>query len=67
MLPVAAVHLYLVTVGIGIRGRATERLGPVGGESLDMLGVEAVVFDRGALRIPYCTGIVTVAIGSTRR
>ena len=27
---------------MGIRAGATERLGPVGGESLDMLGVEAV-------------------------
>ena len=45
MLPVPAVHLDdggLVTIGIGIRGRATECLGPVSGESLDMLGVEAV-------------------------
>jgi hypothetical protein len=32
----------LVPIGIGIRGRATECLGPVGGEPLDMLGVEAV-------------------------
>src|ERR1039457_68782 len=45
VLPVPAVHLDdggLVTIGIGIRGRATECLGPVSGESLDMLGVEAV-------------------------
>src|SRR6516225_8695003 len=42
---VPAVHLDdrgLVTIGIGIRGRATECLSPVSGESLDMLGVEAV-------------------------
>jgi len=32
----------LVTIGVGIRAGATERLGPVSGESLDMLGVEAV-------------------------
>src|SRR5882724_8866757 len=45
MLPVAAVHLDdggLVTIGVGIRAGATECLGPVSGESLDMLGVEAV-------------------------
>jgi len=32
----------LVTIGVGIRAGATECLGPVSGESLDMLGVEAV-------------------------
>jgi hypothetical protein len=45
VLPVPAVHLDdrgLVTIGIGIRRRATECLGPVSGEPLDMLGVEAV-------------------------
>ena len=45
VLPVAAVHLDdggLVTIGVGIRAGATECLGPVSGESLDMLGVEAV-------------------------
>src|ERR1700674_2622866 len=45
VLSVAAVHLDdggLVTIGVGIRGGATECLGPVSGESLDMLGVEAV-------------------------
>ena len=43
--PVAAVHLDdggLVTIGVGIRAGATECLGPVSSESLDMLGVEAV-------------------------
>src|SRR5207247_6458339 len=50
VLPVPAVHLDdsgLVTIGIGIRGRATECLGPVSGESLDMLGVEAVAERMG--------------------
>src|SRR5215471_18407993 len=50
MLSVPAVHLDdggLVTIGIGIRGRATECLGPVSGESLDMLGVEAVAERMG--------------------
>ena len=45
MLPVPAVHLDnggLITIGIGIRGRAAECLGPVRGESFDMFGVEAV-------------------------
>src|SRR5262245_47163319 len=45
MLSVAAVHLDdcgLVTIGFGIRGRATECLSPVRGESLDMLRMEAV-------------------------
>ena len=37
----------LVTIGIGIRGRAAECLGPVSGESLDMLGVEAVAERMG--------------------
>ncbi len=36
-----------VTIGIGIRGRATECLSPVSGESLDMLGVEAVAERMG--------------------
>src|SRR5882672_5412793 len=45
VLSVAAVHpddASFVTVGIGIRSRATECLGPIRGESLDMLGVEAM-------------------------
>jgi hypothetical protein len=45
MLSGAAVHLDhggLVTIRVGIPARATECLGPVSGESLDMLGVEAV-------------------------
>ncbi len=44
VLPVPAMHLDdggFVTIGIGIRTRATECLGPISGESLDMLGVEA--------------------------
>src|SRR5215471_7773435 len=50
MLSLPAVHPDdggLVTIGIGIRGRATERLRPVSGESLDMLGVEAVAERMG--------------------
>ena len=45
MLPVAAVDLDdagLVTVGGGIRAGASESLGPVGGESLDMLRMSAM-------------------------
>ena len=45
VLPVSAVHLDdggFVAVGIGIRGRSTERLGPVSGKPLYMLGVEAM-------------------------
>ena len=48
--PVPAVHPDdggLVTIGNGIRGWATEGLGPVSGESLDMLGVEAVAERMG--------------------
>jgi hypothetical protein len=50
VLAIPAVHLDnggLVTIGIGIRGRATECLGPVSGESLDMLRVEAVAERMG--------------------
>jgi hypothetical protein len=50
MLSVPAVHLDdggLVTVGIGIRGRATERLSPVSGEPLNMVGMEAVTERMG--------------------
>jgi len=39
------VHLddgSLVAIGVGIRARATERLGPVSRQSLDVLGVESV-------------------------
>src|SRR5271155_1656059 len=50
MLSVPAVYLDdggFVTIGIGIRGRAAECLSPVSGESLDMLGVEAVAERMG--------------------
>src|SRR5258708_15495709 len=50
VLPVPTVNLDdggLVTIGIGIRGRAAERLGPVSSESLGMLGVEAVAERMG--------------------
>src|SRR5947209_17971572 len=36
-----------VTIGIGIRTRATECLGPISGESLDMLRVEAMTERMG--------------------
>jgi hypothetical protein len=45
MLAIAAMHpddCRLVTVGFGVGTRAAERLGPVSGQSLDMLRVEAV-------------------------
>ena len=45
VLAVTAVHLDdggLVTIRAGIRAGATECLGPVSGEPLDMLGMEAV-------------------------
>ena len=45
VLAISAVHFHdagLVTIGIGIRAGAAERLGPVGGKPLHMLGVEAV-------------------------
>src|SRR5207249_7666468 len=52
MFSVPAVHLDdggLVPIGIGIRGRTTECLSPVSGESLDMLGVDvSMLLDRGA-------------------
>src|ERR1700678_558888 len=50
MLSVPAVHLDdggLAPIGIGIRARATECLSPVSGESLNMLGVEAVAERMG--------------------
>jgi len=50
VLPVPAVHFDdggFVTIGIGIRSRATECLGPISGESLDMLGVEAMAKRMG--------------------
>jgi hypothetical protein len=45
VLAIAAVHLYyagLITIGVGVRAGATECLGPIGSESLDMLRMEAV-------------------------
>ena len=50
VLPIPAVHLDdggFVTTAVGIRIGATECLGPVSGESLDMLGVEAVAERMG--------------------
>src|SRR5579863_2574725 len=50
MLSVPAVHLDhggLVAIGIGIRARATECLGPVSGQSLYVLRVEAVAKRMG--------------------
>lgn len=45
VLPVSTVHFDyagLVTVGNGIRARSTERLGPIGSKSLNMLRMETV-------------------------
>jgi hypothetical protein len=56
VLPVPDVHLDdggLVTIGIGIRGRATECLGSVSGESLDVLGVETVAERMGDHVVGY--------------
>src|SRR6516165_558998 len=50
MHPVAAVYLDnagLVTIGLGVHAGATECLGPVSGQSLHMLGVEAVAERMG--------------------
>ena len=50
VLSVAAVYLDyggFVTVGIGIRSRATESLGPISGKSLDMFGVETMAERMG--------------------
>jgi hypothetical protein len=50
VLPVAAVHLDdggLVTIGVGICAGATECLGPVSSEALDMLRMEAVAERMG--------------------
>lgn len=45
VLAVAAMHpddRRLIAIGVGVSAGAAERLGPVSGESLDMLRVEAV-------------------------
>ena len=50
VLPIPTVNLddaSLVTIGIGIRRRATECFGPIRGESLDMLRVEAMAERMG--------------------
>lgn len=75
VLPIAAVHLDdggLVTIGTGIVGGATECLGPVGGESLDVLGVEAVaerMADHVVGHHPTMPGggKTSQAVGATRR
>ena len=75
MLPVPAVHLDnggLITIGIGIRGRAAECLGPVRGESFDMFGVEAVAERMGDLVVghhPTMPGVCKTAqaVVATRR
>jgi hypothetical protein len=57
VLPLAAVHLDdggLVTIGAGICAGSTECLGPVSGESLGMLRVEAV-----AERMPDTSSAIT--------
>src|ERR1035438_8968420 len=75
MLSVPAVHLDdggLVTIGIGIRGRAAECLGPVSGESLYMLEVEAVaerMGDHVVSHHPTVPGVgkTAQAVDATRR
>jgi hypothetical protein len=75
VLSVAAVHLDdggLVTIGVGIRARTTECLGPVSGESLDMLGVETVaegMADHFVGPYPAMPGLgkTTQAVIATRR
>ena len=62
----------LVTIGVGIRAGATECLGPVSGESLDTLGVEAVaerVADHVVGHHPTMPGVgkTAQAVHSTRR
>src|SRR5215472_8562607 len=74
MLPVATVNFDdagLVTVGVGVHAGATEGLGPVTGESLDMLGVEAVAERMGDLFVghyPTMPGVgkTAQAVHSTR-
>src|SRR5271163_4024701 len=75
MLSVPAVYLDdggFVTIGIGIRGRAAECLSPVRGESLDMLGVEAVAERMGDHVVghhPTVPGVgkTAQAVDATRR
>ena len=71
MLSVPGVHLDdggLVTIGIGVRGRAVECLSPVSGESLDMLGVEAVAERMGDhVRRPSPDGARRGQDGARRR
>jgi hypothetical protein len=75
MLSVPAVHLDdggFVTIGIGICGRAAECLSPVSGESLDMLGVEAVAERMGDHVVghhPTVPGVgkTAQAVDATRR
>src|SRR5258708_22382887 len=75
VLSVAAVHLDhggLVTIGIGIRAGATECLGPVCSESLDMLGVQAVaegIADQFVRHHPTMPGLgkAAHAVVATRR
>src|SRR5271170_3824182 len=72
---VAAVHLDyggFVTIGVGIHAGATECLRPVSGESLDMLGVEAVaegMADQVVGHHPTMPGFgkAAQAVVSTRR
>src|SRR5581483_6257294 len=74
VLAVPAVNLDdggLVTIRIGIRGRATECLGPVSGESLDMLGMEAVAERMGDNLVGHhptmpCVGKAAQAVVTTR-
>jgi len=75
VLSIAAVHLDdggLVTIGVGVYAGTTEGLGPVSGESLDMLGVEAVaerMTDHVVGQHPTMPGVgkAAQAVMATRR
>ena len=62
----------LATNGIGIHGRATERLSPVSGESLNTVGVEAVAERMGEYVVGHHPAVPGVgktaqAVDATRR
>ena len=62
----------LVTIGVGIPAGATESLGPVSGESLDMLGMKPVAERMADHVVGHHTtmpgaGKTAQAVASTRR
>jgi hypothetical protein len=75
VLPVSTVHLYdggLVTIGVRVCAGSAECFGPVSGESLDMLRVEAVAErmpDHGVGHHPTMPGVgkTAQAVHSARR